>query len=510
MNMNKYMDEKLFEYRELDEIDLWDGGRMVSDRPMYSYVLAAIEMFRTVWDAHKDEIIKGRGLIIEAYSSMSNYCSPDEALDDYTFNYMRKHADWQTVKKLTDEEISKCLADNEKIVKRYKKMYEETSRTYDPREVDKEIRCDYLYEFVAHFGCNAPGEECDEYRDLFKDIENEIDSGYNKNKRLMNEKEIKRIVTEVMDAAMPTLAEAIAQAVIKYSNASKGAPKATNDVATPAPTGESQEGVCVFQYTSKCVAVIGFPKSDNARIKAVDNCFKFSPLKAYGDGTTKGWLFKKSTPADVMKLLKSWGYEVSLGASTVEKYEAMKAAESSIPVSHVEETDDVEDAEVVEEVVDEVVQAVKISAPVEDCPTEESEAPQSVVLPLVAADFNVSTFSGKVCLMDGSWLDDVEVSQIPTLHEAYHCEIKGKSVVLIHVGNNHFMQVGMGVTTDGKPLAQGGVLKTHELVKNLAVKGYYKAYLDGDVKVLKPYICDVYRKVGRADIADYLTAKVAG
>lgn len=327
------------------------------------------------------------------------------------------------------------------------------------------------------------------------------------NQKIMTDKEVKAIVKEVLDAAVPTMAEAIAKAMAKYVTTS--AQVATQ--STQSAQSEQTEGIVVFQYSSKCVAVVGFPKADNEKIKSIKGCFKCVPLRAYEDGEHRGWLINKNhTPEEIAQTIASWGYEVSIGASTVERYEELKALDmaaktseaktgaivgtasngAKVVVAEVEHHDveDIEDAEIVEEVAD--------------------ETPQNNVVPLVNLD--VDTYEGDVCLFDGTWLREVEVAQIPTLREAYHMEHEDDDLLLLHLGNNKFLQIGFAQTEDGKSLAEGGKLKLHDKYSSLAAKGYYQAYMDGDVKKILPYICDAYREAGRADIADYLATKVAG
>lgn len=326
----------------------------------------------------------------------------------------------------------------------------------------------------------------------------------------MTNLEIKTIVKSVMDEVMPTMAEAIAKALVNNlpkaeSTESKPAPSkpvASKPVATPAPVepvpaepAPSGERKCVvFEYSDAMWGVADTLKEDCKKLNAIQGKVRFCTLRAYKDGSIKGWLYRKKEIDEptLVAILKGHGYEVTIGESCKERLEELQKEDRN--------TESTENTEVTEST--EKTEVTEVA--------ENTEGAK--VVPMAVADFNVQSFRGDVITEDCKWAYKVVLSQIPTMHEGYYATIDGVERVCAHVGNQKFVALGsaLDATIGGTSLAKGGVLQYHDIVRQIETEGLYKLWLSQNEK--KPtkaskHIIEAYRAAGYTEIANYMESK---
>lgn len=130
----------------------------------YNYATSCFGMFCKAYEQHKDEIIKGRKYIREAYKLAVSKLGEDEPavdfwLSDSTNDYLKKFVSseyLQYVEKLSDEEIANFVKDNEELHKEYERKViegdeEPSEDEISPRAIDMRIRRDFLGKIVKIF-----------------------------------------------------------------------------------------------------------------------------------------------------------------------------------------------------------------------------------------------------------------------------------------------------------------------------------------------------------------------
>lgn len=339
----------------------------------------------------------------------------------------------------------------------------------------------------------------------------------------MTNLEIKTIVKSVMDEVMPTMAEAIAKALVNNlpkaeSTESKPAPSkpvASKPVATPAPAepvpaepATSGERKCVvFEYSDAMWGVADTLKEDCKKLNAIQGKVRFCTLRAYKDGSIKGWLYRKKEIDEptLVAILKGHGYEVTIGESCKERLEELQK-EDAKNAEGTEKTGNTEGTENTE-----VTESAGNTETTEKTEVAENTEGAKVV-PMAVADFNVQSFRGDVITEDCKWAYKVVLSQIPTMHEGYYTVIDGVERTCAHVGNQKFVALGsaLDATIGGTSLAKGGVLQYHDIVKQIETEGLYKLWLSQNEK--KPtkaskHIIEAYRAAGYTEIANYMESK---
>jgi len=308
--------------------------------------------------------------------------------------------------------------------------------------------------------------------------------------------DIQQIVENVMKSITPTLAESIAKAIAPYVAAPiEATPDATAsiEVAMDAPTPSeatptpSEAKVTIFEYSEKSIAIVGFDgrkdKDMHAKVTALavnGKGVKFCPkLLAYHDET--GWVInKKCADIDLLKrMFEGAGYEVVLGQSVA----AIKA-----------EIDARRKAE------------QEAAAPAPKAEATPAPKVEPKVVPLATVDMNVKSYGGTIHL--GKSIVKGSVTQIPSNHKAYfYTDEKGTEVVCIYCKNNHFVAMGTAKTTDGKKLAEGGVLVNHDLILACS-QNLCQAVADGKLKVAA-YMIEAYKAAGYTQVVEFLQKKLA-
>lgn len=300
--------------------------------------------------------------------------------------------------------------------------------------------------------------------------------------KIMTKEEITKIVTESVNAVMPTMAEAIAKALSKYvgtvPNASKTASN-TDTASTPTPTAStpSSKSAVIFEYSANNWAMLGSIKEDADALKKI-GAWKWGKLRAFNDGSSEGWLVSiKECPSldSLNKSLVSLGYSVVIGESCKARFEELHAADNAAN----EAKNDVP----------------KASAPV--APVAPKVVP--IKVKEITPDFdNVLTFdSSRVFTptMNGTLKEsEMTIKSIPTLLSAYYAEVNGVERIYLYVENSEqapiFVFVGMAKTIGNKPLSGGGTLENHEVIEKVAKVGITNAIKQGLLSEALKAVCE--------------------
>lgn len=322
----------------------------------------------------------------------------------------------------------------------------------------------------------------------------------------MTQEEIKSVVKSVMESVMPTMAEAIAKSLAQYVTE----PKDENILTLPTARVEEakveeakvvavvnealqERKAIIGEYSEKSLYFVGSLREDGEKIKGIKGCFKFGNLRAYGDGSDKGWTFtrKDITPEQLSESLRAIGYDVTYGDSCLAKFNENKAKDEA----------------------NKTATPAPAPAPKAETPsTPKAETPKVVAMER-KADMNVQSFRGTLynCTKDGKTVkvSNVMFTQVPTLHEAYYYTDGKEKLAIYAGGNDTWMFMGSAKTLNGKSLAEGGTLENHDAVYAIASKGVADAIANGVMKKAAQYMVDAYTAGGCREVAKWLKAKVA-
>lgn len=316
----------------------------------------------------------------------------------------------------------------------------------------------------------------------------------------MTQENIKSIVSEVMESIMPTMAEAIAKSLAKYVTTDTTVegtvtiPTQVVDATDPKVVEIiNEELACrkaiIGEYSDKSWYFVGSIREDGEKIKGIKGCYRFGELRSYGDGSTKGWTFsrKQITQEQLAEALRSMAYEVAYGDSCIEKFNENKAKDEA--------------------------NKTPAPAPASTPAPAPTPKPTKVVAMEKKADMNVKSFVGTVYngTKDNKTvkIENVNLTQIPTLHSAYYYTVGESEYVAIFAAGLIWIGLGKAKVLNGKILSSGGTLENHDTIAKITDKGVAVAVQNKVLPKVHQYMVDAYKEGGATDVATWLEKHAA-